>query len=802
MPRYYYLLNDVVHGPIEVQDLKRRFVSGEVDQLAAYVRREDRKDWVPASQLRFKSDPRTKKKASPFSIDSDVELEELVELEEIDDEPAAEIPLNRVRSEIEKPQPREKKSYSLWSPSWSSFLSFFFTTAFGSYVHARNWEILEHPQKAALNMIFFWISVGLLSGELLLGLLSGFNVSFARLAYFFASSNGLLIFIWYFVVGRSQSTYFNRRFPRGYRRISWRGSWIGIACAVWIIHGAVQVYWIPNLIGLSFNFQALKPLLAERGFGELLLARVGVKSTFRGEASPKDPPAVPPSGVFQLVKYDTPIGKMSAYVTPNPGDGKKHPAIIWIAGGDCNALHHVWEPASPENDQTAAAYRKAGIVMMFPSLRGGNDNPGKRECFLGEVEDIVSAAKHLAAIKYVDPHRIYLGGHSTGGTMAMLVSECTNRFRAVFAFGPAEDIRGYAHFIKGIESLDPHEVKIRSPYYWLSEIKSPTFVIEGTNNGNVDSLFRMSQASKNPQIHFLPVAGCNHFDVLAPCNQFIAEQINKDTGYTCNISMTDSELVERCSRHRMDQQKIQWENDDARHQQAMANHAANGMPPNGFPPFGLPQPGNPTPEMMPPGLKVPPPLPPPPALRQPPPSPAPQSKPNSPVRRSTPPLPSAPGQKEDAPKPSALASSPKPAEASTPPGLFKPATLSRDDQIKQMCDELNGLDKSNRTRMKELIEDLSKTKDEKAIRPIVRRVADAYPTAERALAPFGSDAEKVVLDELKDANDVEYIQRLADALGTVGTKESISTLRKLTKHESKFVRLSAESSITKINRQR
>lgn len=800
MPRYYYLLNDVVHGPIEVQDLKRRFVSGEVDQLAAYVRREDRKDWVPASQLRFKSDPRTKRKASPFSIDSDVELEDLVELEEIDDEPAAEIPLDRVRSESEgkKSQPHDKRPLALWSPSWASFLSIFFSPAFGAYVHARNWKIIGDSDKVAINMVFFWLSVGALALRITFVFLSGLNPTFAKLAFIVGFSVLLLFIIWYFVVARSQSAYFDQHFRNGYRRLPWPRSWMNCAAFLLLLNLVAEVY-----LDVQSGFVDLNAGLVVGGeSGALRNARRIAKSNFQGDATPKNPPAVPPGDVFQLVKYDTPIGKMSAYVTPNPSDGKKHPAIIWITGGDCNSIDRVWEPASPENDQTAAAYRKAGIVMMFPSLRGGNDNPGQRECFLGEVDDVVSAAKYLAAMKYVDPQRIYLGGHSTGGTMAMLVSECTSRFRAVFAFGPAEDIRGYAHFVKGIERLSPQEVKVRSPYYWLKEIKSPTFVIEGASNGNADSLFRMSQSTKNPQIHFLPVAGCNHFDVLAPCNQFIAEQINKDTGYTCNISMTDRELVERCIRYRMDQEKTQWENEVARHRQAMTNHAANGTPANGFPPFGLPQPGNPTPEMMPPGFKVPPPMPQTPGLRQPPPSPAPQSKPNSPVRRSTPPSPSAPKQDEDAPKPSTVASSPKPADASTPPGLFKPATLSKDDQIKQMCDELNGLDKSNRTRMKELIEDLSKTKDEKAIRPIVRRVADAYPTAERALAPFGSDAEKVVLDELKDANDVEYIQRLADALGTVGTKESISTLRKLTKHESKFVRLSAESSITKINRQR
>jgi dipeptidyl aminopeptidase/acylaminoacyl peptidase len=39
--------------------------------------------------------------------------------------------------------------------------------------------------------------------------------------------------------------------------------------------------------------------------------------------------------------------------------------------------------------------------------------------------------------------RIYLGGHSTGGTLALLVAESSDRFRSVFAFGPTDDIRGY-----------------------------------------------------------------------------------------------------------------------------------------------------------------------------------------------------------------------------------------------------------------------------------------------------------------------------------------------------------------------
>ena len=136
------------------------------------------------------------------------------------------------------------------------------------------------------------------------------------------------------------------------------------------------------------------------------------------------------------MKYDSPAGSLAAYVSPDPNDGKRHPAIIWITGGDCNTIGEMWNPRPASNDQTARAYREAGLVMMFPSLRGGNDNPGFKENFYGEVDDVLAAAAYLAKQDYVDPKRIYLGGHSTGGTLVLLVAEVPNPFRAVFLIRP------------------------------------------------------------------------------------------------------------------------------------------------------------------------------------------------------------------------------------------------------------------------------------------------------------------------------------------------------------------------------
>ena len=119
--------------------------------------------------------------------------------------------------------------------------------------------------------------------------------------------------------------------------------------------------------------------------------------------------------------FDSPAGKLAAYLSEVPDDGTKRPAIVWITGGDCNSIGDLWTEASPDNDRTASAYRKAGVVLMFPSLHGGNDHPGTKEAFLGEVDDILAAALYLARQESVDSNRIYLGGHGTGDTLVLLV---------------------------------------------------------------------------------------------------------------------------------------------------------------------------------------------------------------------------------------------------------------------------------------------------------------------------------------------------------------------------------------------
>lgn len=272
-------------------------------------------------------------------------------------------------------------------------------------------------------------------------------------------------------------------------------------------------------------------------------ARAGHATVLTDKTRDGTPVPRPPKGELDLVAYPSPVGTLAAYLSPLPRDGGRHPAIIWITGGDSNTLGEVWGPQDPANDQTAAAFRKAGVVTLYPSLRGGNTNPGFREGMYGEVDDILAAADFLKRQPGVDPTRIYLGGHSTGGTLALLTAEADPRFRAVFAFGPVGSPADYGPDIP-LPVRDAAEIKLRSPAEWLGSAKSPVFVLEG-EDGNADSLREMRAASHNPALHFLLVPGATHFSILAPATALIARRILADKGSGVVLTQADADRLLR-----------------------------------------------------------------------------------------------------------------------------------------------------------------------------------------------------------------------------------------------------------------
>jgi len=278
---------------------------------------------------------------------------------------------------------------------------------------------------------------------------------------------------------------------------------------------------------------------------DLAAAKAKYRTVIHFPSPSPTPVAKPPINLFSIVNYPSAVGDLAAYLTPDPGDGKKHPAIVWLTGGETNTIGDVWTPEDRDNDQSAAAYRQAGIVMMFPSLRGGNLNPGKQEGLYGEVDDVLAAADYLAALPYVDPARIYLGGHSTGGSLACLTAETRgDRFRAVFASGPVHDVSIYGDWFIPYDftALPSLERTLRAPVEWLSSVKGRLFIVEG-DGGNIGALRLMKARNTNANITFVEVPNATHFSVLAPLNDVLAAKIIADTSGALPFTLSSEEVI-------------------------------------------------------------------------------------------------------------------------------------------------------------------------------------------------------------------------------------------------------------------
>ena len=277
---------------------------------------------------------------------------------------------------------------------------------------------------------------------------------------------------------------------------------------------------------------------------EFLAMRETFTSTLTSTHDPSAPPAEPPEGVFEHVQYQSPLGPMHAYVSPDPGDGKKHPIILWKFGGFSNGIGSTaWSDEPAMNDQSAAQFRKAGVLMMYPSVRGGHDNPGRFEAFYGEVDDMLAALDYARSLDYVDRDRVYLGGHSTGGSLALLTAAAVatdKKPRAVFSLGPIDWISNYGEGVQ-YDIYNDDEEYARAPIEWLDAIESPTFIIEGSE-GNSGAARRLAKATHNPNVSTFVVPTHSHFSLIAGVNEMLARKILEDAPAKGRFKVVASEL--------------------------------------------------------------------------------------------------------------------------------------------------------------------------------------------------------------------------------------------------------------------
>lgn len=287
-------------------------------------------------------------------------------------------------------------------------------------------------------------------------------------------------------------------------------------------------------------YALFSPVLAVETKPQIVKDREGHKTEIIKKTTKDLDLAVPPTDSgFKLIKYPTKLGLMSAYLSHSkePSQDRKLPAIIWLTGGFPTASpgDYLWQETSIDNEQSARIYRLEGITMMFPTVRGSaKGNPGFSESFYGEVDDVIAAYEYLSKVKSVDPKRIYLGGHSTGGTLALLCAAAFDKFAGVISLGPTDTDYGEE---KTVYSWNEKERKLRHPINYINTIKVPTYIIEG-EHGNSDSLTALKSENKNPMVNIISIDKADHFNCIHPVNNIFQKAIKTSTNGSLLLNQT------------------------------------------------------------------------------------------------------------------------------------------------------------------------------------------------------------------------------------------------------------------------
>ncbi len=251
---------------------------------------------------------------------------------------------------------------------------------------------------------------------------------------------------------------------------------------------------------------------------DLASARKGfaTKLRVRGPAPQRFQNDKPPAGVKQ-VEYKSGDLTLKGWLSAEPGDGKKRPAVVYLHGGWAFGGGD-WEDAEP--------FAKAGFVLFMPTLRGENGNPGTYESFLGEADDAIAAGQFVSSLPNVDGGSVFVAGHSVGGVLTCLVSMLPSPFKAAAALDGYVDMESWAAGSPDAQvPYDrnvPNEVRVRNPMAFAASIRCPLRLYAGEDGREVNAPLAAKARQAGKDCELVVIQGDHQAMVVPAVQQAIA----------------------------------------------------------------------------------------------------------------------------------------------------------------------------------------------------------------------------------------------------------------------------------------
>jgi acetyl esterase/lipase len=251
------------------------------------------------------------------------------------------------------------------------------------------------------------------------------------------------------------------------RRVTRGGSSMKWVIGIGAVLGVLGLGCCGVIVGLVWY--TIKPTDFGEQTQEYTEARKAFKTslTHKGRAPQIFEPVKPPPGVTEI-NYLSGELELRAWIDQPRVALRTKPAVLFLHGGYAFAMDD-WDQCKP--------FRNAGFVTMTPMLRGENGLPGSFSLFYDEVDDVLAAAEVLAKTPGIDPKRVYVAGHSAGGTLAMLAAMTSKRFRACASFsGSPDQVAFLRQQPLDMVPFDPNnrkELMMRSPLAFPRSFQCP-----------------------------------------------------------------------------------------------------------------------------------------------------------------------------------------------------------------------------------------------------------------------------------------------------------------------------------------